>query len=290
MFDVLLNETLHYFSSIWPIVLIVASFIATLTVIISRNSYHRYLNHLLAKSEIEHSLRLIEALHSERHEYLNCLQVMKSMTALGKTEKMEKYLSNVITQMKNSSAFIQIEDPVLAASIATYQVKAKEYNIFVRVNCTTSLKGISRISVGLGEIFDLFLESMIESMTSLRGLGNEISINIQEKAGEYIFTFKAGNYIDSPTISVFPALRREPSNPVETNKYAKRLNDARKKIKELKGKFYYVMKGGHILRLELTVKKKGKTVDSFRSKKRSHFSNPFAADHLCSKAKSGTYI
>ena len=268
MFDVLLSETTHYFSSIWPVVLIVAAFIAILTVIISRNSYHRYLNQLLAESEIEHSLRLIEALHSARHEYLNCLQVMKSMTALGKTEKMEKYLSNVITQMKNSSAFIQIEDPVLAASIATYQVKAKEYNIFVRVNCTTSLKGISQISVGLGEIFDLFFEIMIESMTSLKGLDNEININIQEKAGEYIFTFKAGNYVDSPTISVFSAFRSELSNPVDTNnRYAKKLNEARKRIKELKGKFYYVMKGGHILRLELTVKKKRKDNKLFPIKK-----------------------
>mgnify|MGYP001340473098 CR=1 FL=1 len=267
MFDLILNETPQYISSIWPMVLIVAAFIAILAVIISRNSYHRYLNQLLAESEIEHSLRLIETLHSERHEYLNCLQVMKSMTALGKTEKMEKYLTNIITQMKNSSGFIQIEDPVLAASIATHQAKAKEYNIFVRVNCATSLKGISQISVGLGEIFDLFFEIMIESMTNLRGLGNEIIINIQEKAGECIFTFRAGNYVDAPTISVFSAFRGDLSNQVDTNRYAKKLNDAKKKIKELKGKFYYVMKGGHILRLELTVNKKRKDSKLFPIKK-----------------------
>lgn len=254
----ILGEVAQNINSVLPLTLMVIALITILVVFVSRNSYHKYLNQLLIENEIEHSLRLIEVLHSERHEYQNYLQVIKSMTALGKTEKMEKYLSSIITQMRNSSVFMQIENPVLAASIVTHQTRAKEYGIKVRVNCMTPLKDLSNISVSLGEIINLFFEVMIDSMSSLKGSGNEILINILERTDEYIFDFKTDNSCDVPAISVFSAFCDELSFQFNEDKYTKRITELKKKIKDIKGDFYYAIKDNHIMRLKLTVNRQKK--------------------------------
>jgi sensor histidine kinase regulating citrate/malate metabolism len=263
----ILREVAQNINTVLPLTLMVIALITALVVFVSRNSCHKYLNQLLMENEIEHSLRLIEVLHSERHEYQNYLQVIKSLTALGKTERMERYLSSIIAQMRNSSGFMQVENPVLAASIVTHQTKAKEYGINVRVNCMTPLKDLSDISVSLGEIIDSFFEVMIGNMSSLKGSGNEILLNILERTDEYIFDFKTDYSSDVPAISVFSAFCDKFSFQFNEDKYAKRIAELKKKIKKIKGGFYYVIKDHHIIRLKLTVNRQKKEGRVFPGKK-----------------------
>lgn len=213
--------------------------------------YKKHLAQLLTLIEMKYSIRLIETLYSERHDYQNSLQVMKFMAAMGATRQLEDYLTKVVNHMTKSSGFTKINDPILAASIITHQVKAKEYNIMIKVNCAASLLNIADISIRLGEVFDTFLDLLMDSMISVKNSGHEIIIDIDEGIGEYSFDFRIGG--ETGFINKLTA-----NNVIESGKteHVDKLNYVQKIIKDLKGDFYFVAGNERILRLKMTIAKK----------------------------------
>lgn len=227
-----------------------------------KKSCNKYLNQQLVLNEIKHSLRLIETLYSERHEYQNNLQVLKMMASMGSSQELDNYVNKIINRILKSGNFTKINDPVLAASMMSFQVKAKEYDIAIKVNCNSSLDGISDISVDLGRVFNLFQELMMESMIKTKGSGNEVIINIEEEATEYSFDFKVGGEcaVTSEKLSLHPDLMSS----------IEKTDEIKKIIKKINGCFYFVINDGHFLRLKFTINKT-QSKRSFLSKKVSSF-------------------
>ncbi len=212
--------------------------------------YDRYLHQQLMMCEIKHSVRLIETLYSERHEYQNSLQVMKNMAAIGATKELELYMANMIKKIMNTSGYTRIKDPVLTAAIMAYQAKAKEYNILVNVNCTTGLNNFVERAVKIGAVFNRCMDLLLENMTTVKGSGDEIQIDIQEEQGCYIFDFKtAGEVVFTNIKNLIDAKTTDKAEML--NKIAALETE----IKELKGSFYPVIYNERILRLKLVIEK-----------------------------------
>jgi hypothetical protein len=195
-----------------------------------------------------HSNQLIETIYSERREYQNNLQVMKIMASMGVTQELEAYMAKVITNILKSGDITNIQDPILLASIITHQVKAKEYNISIIVNCHKSLGNLDNISLKLGEVFNICLDLLIGNIITVKGNTNALIIGIEEDKAVYTFDFKNGE------ITILS--QKKPSNKTnQTMNYAAELASIENIIKELNGNFYPIIDDGRIVRLKITINK-----------------------------------
>ncbi len=206
---------------------------------------------------MEQSNRLIETINSERREYQNNIQVMKIMVAMGVTRELDAYISKIISDMFKTSNIAQISDPILAATIISHQVKAKEYNIGITVNCKQAFNNFEQ-SLKLGELFNLFLDLLIENIITTKNLVHGIIINIEEEQTSCSFEFKTDDTIIISKNSLF--------NPFSTNiSHSEKLTAAKKLVKELNGSFYSVIDNGRIYRLKVIIKKNRNIMEQFNS-------------------------
>ncbi|WP_051314660.1 Spo0B C-terminal domain-containing protein [Alteribacter aurantiacus] len=75
----------------------------------------------------------VELLRHYRHDWLNHLQLIKGNLALGKTERVEVLLDEIIQQAKNESKLSNINGNLLAERLLTYNWEAHNFRLSFEV-------------------------------------------------------------------------------------------------------------------------------------------------------------
>jgi len=68
--------------------------------------------------------KIVEALRHYRHDYLNDIQLIKSYTALGKTEKVNQVIDRISQRAEQESRLSSLNAPGLAEFLLTYNWKS----------------------------------------------------------------------------------------------------------------------------------------------------------------------
>lgn len=123
-----------------------------------------------------HVHNLVQALSHYRHDFLNDIQLIKSYIALGKVEKVEAVLENVVYRAEQESRLSRLRMDAFAEKLLTYNWRSPKVPIEIEVNIESD--NWSAVQHTAASIFTQFTQ-MIETETEL-GDEQQILVILQQ--------------------------------------------------------------------------------------------------------------
>lgn len=156
---------------------------------IFKNKYKKQLESTQLQIQLDQSYRLIETLFSEHREYRNQLQVINLIATAGQNIEINNYILQVVENMATAS-ISKIKNPIIASTIISRQVQAKENGVTIILQCNATLDNLSYNPVKLGEIFEILLNIFIENELAAKSPTLMIFLFMNETEAVYYFEFK----------------------------------------------------------------------------------------------------
>jgi len=133
----------------------------------------------------------IKVIRTERHDFLNHLQVISGLLQLKKEERALEYIGKITEEIYDLGKITRINDSKLATSILLKNYEAHEKGIKVNLDIQTQMDGLKTsgelLSEKIRKIFDVFFVVC----TSIDAkVGNEINLSIKEDEEEESYLLK----------------------------------------------------------------------------------------------------
>ncbi|HZG84616.1 sensor histidine kinase [Paenibacillus sp.] len=131
--------------------LVLMSFISILILFFTIRSISLVKNQAILTTQetyIEEINNLFTTIRGQRHDFLNHVQVIQAFVRKGKTEELERYVSELVGEIVEINDLIQIGHPALAALIKSKLVYALDRKISLRY----SFEGMERIGRGIASV------------------------------------------------------------------------------------------------------------------------------------------
>lgn len=115
--------------------------------------------------QLERSFQLIQGLESQRHDFRNHLQVIRTLASMGKIPEIEEYVDECGSSLNNMAGMARVGDIILQALLLTFQSKVREMGIRFEVSCQADLSVLRCSPVKLSRIFSNILQNAAEAVT-----------------------------------------------------------------------------------------------------------------------------
>ncbi|MCR5584861.1 MAG: Spo0B domain-containing protein [Lachnospiraceae bacterium] len=136
---------------------------------------------------LENLSRLNDKLRTDRHDYLNHLQVIYGLMELKEYDEMNSYLRKVYKELLKTGKAIKTSKPALNALLAAKMAEAESSNVEFVVEVKSDL---SKLSIEDWELCKILSNIMDNAMRALEESDREekhIGVNITETPDKYIF-------------------------------------------------------------------------------------------------------
>ncbi|MCD8509217.1 MAG: sporulation initiation phosphotransferase B [Bacillus sp. (in: Bacteria)] len=125
---------------------------------------------------------VVDVLRHYRHDWLNKLQLIKGNLDIGRLEKVEDLIKDVIQQSRNESNLSNMESKILAERLLTFNWEAHPYVLFYEI--LTSDKNWGKIESQvldiLNHVFNLF------DYHAICGQDNQLMVILKDEKGPEI--------------------------------------------------------------------------------------------------------
>lgn len=138
-------------------------------------AYRKTQDRLVRKTQetyLEEMGGLFQSIRSQRHDFLNHVQTIRSLAELGKLEELQAYASELTGEIDSMNEIINIGNPAIAALIRAKLLQAE----LMKVEMVTDFSNLNRLELG------------IKSLDMTRLLGNLI-----DNAFDEVMKYEEGN-------------------------------------------------------------------------------------------------
>lgn len=118
---------------------------------------------------LKQSRETVDLLRTQRHDFINHLQVLHGMLQLRKHEAAMNYIREIGSYIGSSNAVAEIDNPVLAALIAKKSWEAEQNGVKLYINVHSSLSGIPVSCSNLSSILVNLLDNAIREAKTFKG-------------------------------------------------------------------------------------------------------------------------
>lgn len=115
------------------------------------------------------SRETVDLLRTQRHDFINHLQVVYGMIQLHKREAAMEYIRETGSYVASSNLAAEIDNPVLAALIAKKSWEAEQNGVEFYINIQSSLSGIPVSCSNLSSILANLLDNAITEAKKVKG-------------------------------------------------------------------------------------------------------------------------
>ncbi|MDN5348355.1 MAG: hypothetical protein PWP65_1919 [Clostridia bacterium] len=132
---------------------------------------------------LKESLRI---LRSQRHDFLNHLQVVHGFLQIGLVKDAQEYLAALCQEAKQPGRQVTIDQPALAALLEAKKEKAEGQGVTFQVEVQSDLRHLYLAPLETTSLFGNLLDNALEA-TGRAGHERRVWLRAYEKNGEYVF-------------------------------------------------------------------------------------------------------
>lgn len=136
----------------------------------------------------ENIMDLVNSVRSQRHDFINHIQVLSSLLQLGKVDGMRTYLSQLSSEVSVCNRVLEIENPIIGALLNAKITQAELKDIKFEVNIDTSLSNITPKVLELTRILGNLINNAMDAVENLSPNEKWINLSINEKGPFTVFT------------------------------------------------------------------------------------------------------
>lgn len=165
------------------VVLVLAICICLLLVAHQRLKQH-YDDLLTSHRNLE---KLNSALRSQRHDYLNHLQVVYGLMQLGEYEELQRYLKPVYKDMQRTGKALKTAKPAINALLKAKMDEAESKGIDFYIEVKSDLKGLQVEDWELCKVISNILDNAMNALEAKEG-EKRITLEMIEDREQYLFS------------------------------------------------------------------------------------------------------
>lgn len=128
---------------------------------------------------------LINFLRSERHDYLNHLQVLSGLLGLKKVSAAEEYMEELVVGIRTNSSLLAIKDPVVIALLQSKYNQAEEKNIQMLFDISSDLKDLAVKKTDITVILSNLLNNALDAVAKLEQSQRYVMVSIFDNDSQY---------------------------------------------------------------------------------------------------------
>ncbi len=132
--------------------------------------------------------KLNNKLRSQRHEYLNEMQVVYGLLEIGEYEEARKYLKPIYDDIASVGKALKTSKPAVNALLQAKMELAKSKNIKIFIEVSSDISGVRLEQWDLCKILANIIDNGITALECWDIEDKQIHIHITENSNNYIFT------------------------------------------------------------------------------------------------------
>ena len=140
---------------------------------------------------IEEAYRQLEQLNgmlrSQRHDFMNHLQVVYSLTDLKEYDEAMRYIERVYSDIQHVSRFLKTGIPALNALIAAKEADCAERGLRLDTQIESSWSEVPIPGWELCRVFGNLIDNARDALTQVSGMDGRIVVFLGEKPGSFVF-------------------------------------------------------------------------------------------------------
>ena len=140
---------------------------------------------------IEEAYRQLEQLNgmlrSQRHDFMNHLQVVYSLTDLKEYDEAMRYIERVYSDIQHVSRFLKTGIPALNALIAAKEADCAERGLRLDTQIESSWSEVPIPGWELCRVFGNLIDNARDALTQVSGAERRIVVFLGEKPGSFVF-------------------------------------------------------------------------------------------------------
>ncbi|MBA2133618.1 hypothetical protein G5B42_08720 [Hydrogenispora sp. UU3] len=189
------------------------------------------------KSEEDHSTYLLKTILSKQREYRNFFQVIRALAERGKTREIVDYIDDIHAEMSLVETFSE-ENLIFTSLLVAEQIKAREKGIIITNNTKTTLSELKDPV----KVYDLF-KDLLQCVVAYEERSNRDQhyLNIEVDEDRQYYSFMILRELEVKPENLEP---RAEGGPLEDDQT---LQQIKKRIKQLHGKFSFLYKGDELV-------------------------------------------
>ena len=180
--------------SSWVYVVMFGFLMCSLFIIFTALIYDKFYQDI--KKSFEDLEKLNSRLRSQRHEYLNEMQVVYGLLELEEYEEAVKYLRPVYADIAKVGKALKTSKPAVNALLSSKMEKAEKQEIQLFVEVSSDLSKISMEQWDICKILGNIIDNAITAVSN-NANSKEVHIHISEQPNWYIFSI----YNNGPVIA-----------------------------------------------------------------------------------------
>lgn len=126
---------------------------------------------------LDSQAQLNNKLRAQRHDFINHLQVISSLTQLEEYDEAQKYLSKIIGDIRQLGQLLRTANPAVNALLAAKAVDAQKYNIEIKFHVMAKLSNIPIEDWQLCRILSNLIDNAIFEAKKVSG---EVHVTLRE--------------------------------------------------------------------------------------------------------------
>jgi len=139
------------------------------------------------EDSLENLNKLNNTLRSQRHDFMNHLQVVHSLIELDEHKEANSYINKVYTDIEKVSSILKTGIPALNAILESKRQSCESKGIDVSIDISSTLSNIPVPDWELCRIFGNLIDNSINALSSISG-AKKLRIEIYEDIHSYRFT------------------------------------------------------------------------------------------------------
>lgn len=141
----------------------------------------------VTKARLLDSKNLIDVLKTQRHDFINHLQVVSGLGQLGHPQKVVEYVKQISSEINISGKLVHIAIPEVAVILLNKMAKAQGKMIKVSTDIRTSLAKIRVSTIELTSIISNLIDNAIFALDGVNSDEKVLKITLYENENDYVF-------------------------------------------------------------------------------------------------------
>jgi sensor histidine kinase regulating citrate/malate metabolism len=185
------------FEPVSIVFIIFALLTVSVLIILARNMF------LLAKNEkileiqnfyIEHLNEMVRVIRTERHDFVNHLQVVYALMRTGKGEKAQQYIEELCQHVRITGEMLSVDVPELSALLLSKEDLAATKKITFKIDINSDLIGLRIKPLDLITVVGNLLDNAFDAVEELPEEKREVVFKVSQTTKYFIFqTINPGN-------------------------------------------------------------------------------------------------
>ncbi len=151
----------------------------------------------LQQLHLEQIQEMMQIIKSQRHDFVNHLQVVYGLLTIDKPDLAQAYISDLYYDVQTSAETLKLAIPELTALLIVKMGVATSKGILLRIDVETNLDSLNIKPLDITAVVGNIINNAFEAVEELDTSQRDVALKILENSRYYVFQTRNSGYIDN---------------------------------------------------------------------------------------------